>query len=579
MTLLIGAALQNGHYVLDSVTHQDDAGAIYRGTHVTSGQVVSVKLLKDTLPEGLDSFLLRAELIDQIQRLAQLQHPNIVDHLCCFEENGLVFIAMEADVGLSLAQIVGFRRPRPLSEATALRYLLQIADAVLAIRQVGLRSLDLDPRLIFRKPGTHRIVLTGLGASLVAPPAEVKPLHNRLNYSTQDCLQENSQPAQKTKNSDIYRLSVLLYYLLTGQLISPDRPKPKGLAVLSSHRQPCISKETEEAIQLGLNLPNQSPISTLKDWLALLPDVTAITSKSSLQETVRQSKITPETTSKETTPKRSSPIPADFPIHTKTTNRIGPSQTAISTTPTPSRRAPQAASPVKQTATSFKRGRKIRNVALIMTVFASALMGLGFGTVLRFSSPSQSGGIRFDPDQSFPPLEDWLEDQPDVNFDSPYLPSEKSLADQADVRRIDTDQPNAMPTGPQPIDSADSQDKEFDWLDQEAIIPDYPTPKQPSAPLGWPAYPDAVNSSPEAEDSTAAIPPATEPEPSTAPTLSTLIETLPATEPSEVLRKEVEDSLIYSGPDTSAPVTAPPPVLEPPTAVSEFSGESADDPN
>ena len=185
MTLLIGAALQNGHYVLDSVTHQDDAGAIYRGTHVTSGRVVSVKLLRDNLPQGLDSFLLRTELIDQIQRLTQLHHPNIVDHLYCFEENGLVFIVMEADVGLSLAQIVGFRKPRPLPEATALRYLYQIADAVLAVRKVGLRSLDLDPRLIFRKPGTHRIVLTGLGVSLVAPAAEVKPLQSHLTSSTQ----------------------------------------------------------------------------------------------------------------------------------------------------------------------------------------------------------------------------------------------------------------------------------------------------------------------------------------------------------------------------------------------------------
>lgn len=546
MTLLIGAALQNGHYVLDSVTHQDDSGAIYRGTHVTSGQVVSVKLLKDNLPQYLDSFLLRAELIDQIQRLAQLRHPNIVDHLFCFEENGLIFIAMEADVGLSLAQIVGSKRVRLLTEATALRYLYQIADAVSAVRQVGLHHLDLDPRLIFRKPGTNRIVLTGLGFSLVSL-ADSKPLQSILNASDQDSFQSTSQPTLKTNQSDIYQLAVLLYYLLTGQLITPGRRR--DLALWPSHRHPAISKATQQAIQLGLGLPHQTPISTLKEWLSLLPDVADVGSADLLEEPVFK-------------PGKQSEKPvaiAVAPVRSKTPPRL--SIPVAASDQRQIRLSPPATPPAKAPS-SVKQRPKIRNLALITTIFVSTLMGLGFGTALRFGVSSQSSGIRFDPDQSFPPLDNWLEDQPAVDFDTPYLPSEKSLADQPRSRRSDVASPNSEPSAPQTIAPPVKQEREFNWLDEEAIIPDYPTPKPRSGLSLRPTYPEAVNPSPQAQNFPKPPLPVAEPFPSATPTLSTLMETLPSTEnPTDLEASSGADDSVRPIP-ASAPIVAPTPVLE-----------------
>ncbi|MDJ0701781.1 MAG: hypothetical protein QNJ46_00745 [Leptolyngbyaceae cyanobacterium MO_188.B28] len=590
MTLLIGAALQNGHYVLDSVTHQDDAGASYRGTHVTSGQVVSVKLLRDNLPQGLDSFLLRAELIDQIQRLAQLQHPNIVDHLFCFEENDLVFVVMEADVGLSLAQIVGFKRPRPLAEATALRYLHQIADAVLAIRKVGLRSLDLDPRFIFRKPGTHRIVLAGLGVSLVAPLAEVKSLQTPLNGSAQDAYPDNLQTGQTltTSDSDVYRLSALFYYLLTGNLTPLERQIHQEAELWPPHRRPQISEATEQAIQRGLGLPNQAPICNLKDWLTLLPDVADIRSESSPETSQFQTAANPEITSaiKPNAPSLQAPSVNKVVslVADETAPRFAPSKASskdLLASPRSSRRFPQLFAPGKPSVKFVKRGTKIRNAALVMTMFVSALMGLGFGTVLRFTPPRQAGGIRFDPDQSFPPLEDWQEDEPGVNFDAPYLPAEQSLAGQSAVRRLDTTLPDTIPSGTQPIENPEINQKEFNWIDKESIIPDYPTPKQPNSPLGWSVYPETVSPAPPL-DAAASASPNADSSPSTSPTLSSLIETPPAAQPSQALRNQAGSSLPYSvGSDESGfPIpAAPTPVAESPPFILETIGESQEDAN
>ncbi|MCG8368537.1 MAG: protein kinase [Pseudanabaenales cyanobacterium] len=559
MTLLIGAALQNGHYVLDSVTHQDDSGAIYRGTHVTSGQVVSVKLLRDNLPQYLESFLLRAELIDQIQRLAQLRHPNIVDNLNCFEENELLFITMEADVGLSLAQIVGSTRPRPLPEATALRYMYQIADAVSAVRQVGLQHLDLDPRLIFRKAGTNRIVLTGFGFSLVSL-ADNNPLPSNLTVSHQDAFQANLQSALKTSKSDIYRLAALLHYLLTGELITPG--SQRGLELLSPNRRTHISKATEQAIQLGLGLPNQAPISALKEWVTLLPDLASVSSEAQVEKPVFKpdSKLDKPTA-----------IASASPIRSQT-----PSRSTIQAA-TSDQRQISLSTPAKLPVRPAKPRLKIRNFALITTAFVSALMGLGFGTVLRYGAPSQSGGIRFDPDQSFPPLDNWLEEQPAVNFDSPYLPSEKSLAGQSRARRTNVPPPRSDPSSAQPTDNPTRQEGEFNWLEQESIIPDYPALKKPRSSFGsLSTYPETMSPLTHTQASPKPTFPDAEPLPSVAPNPSTSSETLPATEIPDGLNDDVE-SLVESssGSDQLAlPMPAPAPIVAPsPAAVLELPTE------
>ena len=390
------------------------------------------------------------------------------------------------------------------------------------------------------------------------------------------------------------------------------------MGLWSAQRRPRISKTTEQAIQLGLNLPHQASISTLKDWLAQLPDVAAISSKSSPEESLFPLAAKPETTSdwltlrpdvtassskslleeflfqpatkpkttSETQPKTprsktARTIKADFALPPQTAPLAAPSQAATSTPP-PTGRAPDLPAPAQSPIKSVKRGRQIRKVALLMTVFVSALMGLGFGTVLRFSPASQSGGIRFDPDQSFPPLEDWLEDQPSVNFEAPYLPSERSLADQTDVSRTDAAQTGAVQTGPQPIENPDSKEKEFKWLDQESIIPDYPTPKQPSAPpTSWSTYPESVSPPPPVQDPATSTSPNTAPSPSTAPTLSSLIETLPVTDPSDTLSNEVGASFRYSpGPgESTLPIPDSPATIEPPSAVFEITGESLEGSN
>ena len=551
MTLQIGAALQNGHYVLESVTHQDDSGATYRGTHILSGRLVSIKFWGNSRSQYLESFLLRAEFMDQIQRLAQLRHPSIVEGLHAFEEDGRLFLVMAADIGLSLAQIV--RASGPLSETAALSFLHQIADALSLARQVGLKHLDLDPRLIFRKFGTHCIVLTGFEFSRVSLN-ERQSLQGELSPSSRGAYLENLPLVPKSRQSDIYQLAALLYYLLTGELITPGMQR--GLDLSSSHWRVDIGKATQQAIQLGLGLPKEVPISALKEWLTFLPDVGCLSDRGGGGP---QALIEPPIFS----PERSVAIASPSLVRVQPTPGSSIQSVVSNQQPVPiPTTAPSLSNGQGKHLSPVKPGSKIRNLALIMTVFVSALTGLGFGTALRFGTSNQPRRIRFDPDQSFPPLEDWVEDPPTVDFESPYLPSEKSISGQSRPSPITLETPRPAPSSDSQTNDTNRKAREFNWLEQEAVIPDYPNLKRPRSSLGaWPTDPETVNPSRHAPNFPKPGFPDSEPFPSVAPTLPPQLEPSPSTAISEDLDDAVESS---PAPDQLVlPMPAPAPVVTP----------------
>lgn len=103
--------------------------------------------------------------------------------------------------------------------------------------------------------------------------------------------------------------------------------------------------------------------------------------------------------------------------------------------PQPYRNLPSFHQPVPEAALPVERrsARRLLPLALAMTAIASGLTGAGLGWSLRFQQPGESNSpTLFSREQSFPPKEDWLGEDPyeDSNRDSDEDNSEQPYDDE-----------------------------------------------------------------------------------------------------------------------------------------------------
>ena len=85
----------------------------------------------------------RNKFIKEAQNIACLKHPHIISIYDVFEDNGTAYYVMEYLDRGSLAGMV--KQRGRLTEADALRYIRQIADALSYIHERKMNHLDVKP--------------------------------------------------------------------------------------------------------------------------------------------------------------------------------------------------------------------------------------------------------------------------------------------------------------------------------------------------------------------------------------------------------------------------------------------------
>ena len=157
------------------------------------------------------------KFLKEARHIAQLKHPNIVNIIDVFEENGTAYYVMDFIEGGSLVEKV--QREGSLPENMAKRYILQIADALNYIHQRYMNHLDVKPGNIMLSRNDNAILIDfGLSKqydSQTGHQTSTTPVGISHGYAPMEQYKEGGV-SEFSPETDIYSLGATLYYLLTG---------------------------------------------------------------------------------------------------------------------------------------------------------------------------------------------------------------------------------------------------------------------------------------------------------------------------------------------------------------------------
>ena len=268
-TLVMGKNLKNGKYILDQQLGEGGFACTYRATNTILNQPVVIKTLKPDLCQYTNLSDIREEFLNESQRIIRCYHPNIVRFYEFFSEDQVPYIVMDYIPGKTLDQIVS--PENPLSETTAVNYILQVAEALKVVHNNNLLHRDIKPQNLILHQDNQQVILIDFGIARELSWSLVQTQTNVVSDGYAPIEQYLPQ-AKRTPATDIYGLAATLYTLVTGQI--PITATLRHRMPLENPQQirPELSNEISQAIMAGMGLEIEDRPSSVDEWLDLLPE-------------------------------------------------------------------------------------------------------------------------------------------------------------------------------------------------------------------------------------------------------------------------------------------------------------------
>ena len=127
------------HYEILEKLGEGGMGVVYKARDTHLDRFVAIKVLP---PEKVADAERKRRFVQEAKSASALNHPNIITIYDIASEGGIDFISMEYVAGKALNQLIA-RKGLPLGEA--LKYAVQIADALAAAHAAGIIHRDLKP--------------------------------------------------------------------------------------------------------------------------------------------------------------------------------------------------------------------------------------------------------------------------------------------------------------------------------------------------------------------------------------------------------------------------------------------------
>ncbi len=250
-----GSELILGPYVILDRLGQGGQSLVFKAKHRNEGWIVALKVIRTEL---LDSSEARQQFLQEMEAMAQLDHPNVVQFWDAGEAGSTFFCAMEYVEGTDLGKLV--RLEGMLSPTRACDYIRQTALGLQHAHERTLIHRDIKPvNLILTAPPAPPvdkftaltapppppppsiIKILDWGLACLRPPSESKTgpsegTPTRAIIGTADYLSpEQARNADLADiRADIYSLGCTFYFLLTGQ---PPFPGGSLMQKLIQHQQ------------------------------------------------------------------------------------------------------------------------------------------------------------------------------------------------------------------------------------------------------------------------------------------------------------------------------------------------------
>jgi serine/threonine protein kinase len=211
---------------------------------------VALKLLR---PDAETEATASSSVIEEGRLLARVRHPNVITVYGAERVAGQVGLWTEFVRGRTLEQWIREQGPLSAQEATAVG--IDLCGALAAVHGAGLLHRDIKARNVMREAG-GRIVLMDFGAGRESAALASNGLATGTPlYLAPEVFEGHPASAR----SDIYSLSVLLYFLVTGSYPVPGRSLEEireahrqGRRILLRDARPDLSEAFVDAVEKGL---------------------------------------------------------------------------------------------------------------------------------------------------------------------------------------------------------------------------------------------------------------------------------------------------------------------------------------
>src|SRR5215469_8099011 len=276
-----------GHYRIVETLGDGGMGVVYRARDTRLERIVALKIL----PKEFSCDPVRKQRFEQEAKSASaLNHPNIITVYDIASCDSTEFIVMEYVPGKALNHLIP-RRGLPLADA--LKYAVQIADALAAAHAAGIIHRDLKPANVMisgaeeqGRAGVVKVLDFGL-AKLVEKTDNsdlglTESIRNEEGLSTEQgtiigtisyMSPEQAEGKKLDVRSDIFSFGALLYEMVTGRrafqgeskvstlsAILREEPKPVSQVVEGLPREleriiaRCLRKSPERRFQTAADL-------------------------------------------------------------------------------------------------------------------------------------------------------------------------------------------------------------------------------------------------------------------------------------------------------------------------------------
>ena len=251
---MIGRVL--AQYQISEKLGEGGMGIVWKARDTHLDRFVALK----TLPaERLSDPERKRRFVQEAKAASPLNHPNIVHIYDVAETDGTQYISMEYVPGKTLDQLIG-RKGLPLNEA--LKYALQIADALAQAHSAGIVHRDLKPsNIIVTQNGLAKVLDFGLAkltevaadeseeTALITERDTPKTEEGAIVGTAAYMSPEQAEGKKVDARSDIFSFGSLLYEMVTGNepfrrdsklstlsAILRDEPKAVGAIITDAPR-------------------------------------------------------------------------------------------------------------------------------------------------------------------------------------------------------------------------------------------------------------------------------------------------------------------------------------------------------
>ncbi len=232
------------HYRITEKIGEGGMGIVYKAHDSHLGRTVAIKVL----PAGATTDPQRkGRFVQEARAASALNHPNIIGIHDISSDGGVFFIAMEHVTGETLDRRIGRKK---LSISEALKYAVQLADALAAAHASGIVHRDLKPANIM-VTDAGRIKVLDFGLAKLTQPFRIEASGcsefvtecGRIMGTVAYMSPEQAEGKAVDARSDIFSFGSVLYEMIEGKPAFRRDSKTSTLSAIIEEDPPPMSTD------------------------------------------------------------------------------------------------------------------------------------------------------------------------------------------------------------------------------------------------------------------------------------------------------------------------------------------------